>query len=441
MGAGRILVGKYLKTIFECAYLFLLVDQYEDGLWGKSITPKKKILFSSYEEVQIAEKRRQAKSISVTFFAVDGLYSFTKNLENPAIQRALNCFPNHKDNGSYGSFGELISAYPIPKYQIMTSCRHTATALLTYLLFQDRIDEDIIESVKFLIDHINKDGGWGVTADLENIDSDCLTTSYTVKLLTTIEKMGIKNFLPEIYLAKIDEVIASGLDWLRKNNEQNGGFWGFFNGGMKIQYSAVVLSTFPELKNYEKKLYEETLNLITSLQRENGGWTLSLREGRSELSSTIWVVSALVNSNRGKYTSVIESGIDFITKNISKWSYSKDLTAADWSILLKLAKYKNIYISHELDYEIQNLANIINKKVFDNADINFFQKKLSTRFQLVQEPILSILKKYHSDIQHRNFIIKMIDRTPRWVKYIITAIFLTILLGIISSYIYDLYFP
>lgn len=149
----------------------------------------------------------------------------------------------------------------------------------------------------------------------------------------------------------------------------------------------------------------------------------------------------MVNSNRDKYTSVIESGIDFITKNISKWSYSKDLTAADWSILLKLSKYKNIYISHELDYEIQNLANIINKKVFDNADINFFQKKLSTHFQLVQEPILSILKKYHSDIQHRNFIIKMIDRTPRWVKYIITAIFLTILLGIISSYIYNLYFP
>ena len=59
-----------------------------------------------------------------------------------------------------------------------------------------------------------------VKLELENIDSDCLTTSYTVKLLTNIEKMGIKNFLPEIYLAKIDEVIASGLDWLRKNNEQ-----------------------------------------------------------------------------------------------------------------------------------------------------------------------------------------------------------------------------
>ena len=404
-----------LENIFECAYLFLLIDQHEDGLWGKSITPEKKKLYSSFEEVQISGKRKKAESITVTFFAVDAIYAFTKNPKNPAIELALNRLPNHRDDGGYGSFGELISAFPIPKYQIMTSCRHTANALLIYLLFQDNVDEKITESVKFLIDHANKDGGWGVTADPEREDSDCLTTADVLQLLIEVKKRGIKDILLENYSSKLDHAIANGLKWLKRNNEQNGGFWVFYDEGMKVQYTAVVLATFCELKNLERELYEETLDRIASLQREDGGWPLS-KNGWSELSSTIWVINALVNSNMGKYTNRIERGIDFIITNISKWSYTKNLTAVDWAMLLKLSDYKNVHISHEADDKIQNLANTINNQVFKSGNINFVRKKLPTQFHILKEPILEIAETYCPNIVHRNIIEKWLDKTPRWQK-------------------------
>lgn len=415
-----------LKNLFECAYLLLLIDQYEDGLWGKSITAKTKELYSSVREGQ--------KSITATLFAVDAIFTFTKNPKNPAIERALNCLSDHRDDGgSYGSFGELISAYPIPKYQIMTSCRHTATAVLMYLLFKDKVDEKIVESVNFSIDHANKDGGWGITADPDKEDSDCLTTAHVLGLLTTVEKMGIKDILPENYTSKLDDAIANGLKWLKKNNEQNGGFWVFYEEGLKLQYSAVVLSIFYKLKIYEKELHEETLDRISSLQNDDGGWPLSL-EGRSELNSTIWVVNALVNSDSDEYRDQIDKGIDFITLNSSKWSYTKNLTAADWAMLLKLSDYKNICIPYESDDEVRNLANTVNNEVFKGGNINFVRKKLPIQFHILKEPILEILENYRPEIVYRNVIEKWIDRTPRWQKWLITAIMslIGIVLGILS---------
>lgn len=424
-----------LKNLFECAYLLLLIDQYEDGLWGKSITTEKKKLYSSFEEVQISEKRKRTESITVTFFVVDAIYTFTQNLKSPAIELALHCLPKHKDDGGYGSFGELISAYPISKYQIMTSCRHTATALLMYLLFQDNVDKKITKSVKFLIGHANKDGGWGVTADPEKEDSDCLTTAHMLALFTTAEKMGIKDILPENYSSKLDHAITDGLKWLKKNNEQNDGFWVFYDESMKLQYTAVVLTTFCELKNHDKELYEKIIDKMTSLQKEDGGWPLCV-DGRSELSSTIWIVNALVSSNRGKYTDRIESGIDFIIRNISKWSYTKNLTAADWAMLLKLSDYKNIHIPYELDDEIQNLANAINNKAFKSGNVNFVRKKLPMQYHTLKEPILGILENYCPDIIHRNIIEKWLDRTPSWQKWLITAIITLIglILGILPFF-------
>lgn len=276
-------------------------------------------------------------------------------------------------------------------------------------------------------------GGWGVTADPKKEDSDCLTTAYILKLLIAVEKMGIKDFLPKNYLSKFDKAIMKGLNWLEGNNKKNGGFWVFYDEGMNVQYSAVILAIFYELKNHKKELYERTLHRVASLQRDDDGWPLSL-DGRSELSSTIWVVNALSNSDGDNYIDQIEKGMDFIMSNISKWSYTKSLTAADWAMLLKLASYKNIHIFHELDDKIQNLANTINNKTFKGGDIDFVRKKLPKQFRILREPILGILENYRPDIVHRNVIEKWLDRTPRWQKWLITVIItlMSIVLGILS---------
>jgi len=338
--------GSELENLFECAYLLLLVDQHDEGLWGKSITTEDKALYASFAE---AHARKRAESITVTFFAVDAISTLTKNAQNSAIKRALDCLPDHRSDGGYGSFMELISAYPEPKYQILVSCRHTATALLTYLLFQESIDEKIVQSVRFLVDHFNKDGGWGVSADPEKYDSDCLSTAYITKVLTQVEKMGIKDFLSENYQSKLDSAITKGLNWLGAENKKNNGFWVFRDESMKLPISAAILAAFYELKNYKNEIYEETLDRIASLQNEgDGGWPLSPK-GRSELRPTIWVINALINSDEEKYIDRIEKGIDFITSNFSRQPYTRNLNAADWAMLLKLAHYKNINISPESD--------------------------------------------------------------------------------------------
>lgn len=390
--------GSELKNLFECTYLLLLVDQFDDGLWGKSITTEEKALYGSVDEGKSAKKLKRAESITVAFYAVDAIHTFTKNAQNSAIKRALDCLPNHECDGSYGSFAELVSAYPEPIYQILVSCRHTATALLTYLLFQDRIDEKVIQSVQFLIDHSNKDGGWGVSADPEKEDSDCLSTAYITKLLTKVEKMGIRDLLSESYRSKLDSASTEGLNWLETENNKNNGFWVFGHERMKLPISAAILSAFYELRNYKNELYEKTLDKIASLQDEDdGGWPLAPK-GRSELRSTIWVVNALINSDEDKYVDRIEKGVDFISSNFSKRSYTRDLNAADWATLLKLAHYKNIDISRKSDDKIQNLANAINDRTFKSGDIEFVRKKLPKRFHRAREQILGMLEKYRPDI-------------------------------------------
>jgi len=209
-----------LYDLFSSVYLLLLVDQYEDGLWGKSIGFIDRSLYSGPEEASVSLKRKRAESITVTFFAVDSIRAFTKDPNNQAITRALNCLQEHRCDGGYGSFSELITAYPKPVYKILVSCRHTATALLTYLLFQEGIDEKTLQSTRFLIDHSNKDGGWGISADSTKADSDCHSTAYVVKLLIKLRKMDVQNLLSTSYASRLDASITKGLDWLEQKTRK-----------------------------------------------------------------------------------------------------------------------------------------------------------------------------------------------------------------------------
>ena len=396
---------KKSKNLFDSVYLFLLIDQHEEGLWGKSLTPSLLKSFSRIEEAQTAEMQKRTKSISATFHAVDAIYTFTKDRRNPAIERTFDCLPDHREaTGSYGTFGNLVSAYPTPQYQILVNCRHTATALLTYFLFQEKIDEKIAESVRFLIDH-QKDGGWGVTADLKKEDSECLSTSYVVRLLILTREKGIKEFLSKSYSLRLDKAINNGLDWLKRHNAQHSGFWIFpkDNGDKNVQYSAAVLAIFPELRSYLRELYEETLGQIESIQQEDGGWPASV-EGTSEMKPTIYALNALVSSNKDDYTEQIEKGIDFIIQNIAEPSYTQDIHTVDWALLLKLVKYININIAHQSDYEIRNIANEIRTE-FDNGNTEFV-KKLPNCFHNIEQPLLNAFKNYHPDILHLTPLLK-----------------------------------
>lgn len=388
------------ENIFENAYLLLLIDQNDNGLWGKSITIKAKEIDSGPKEIEIFKENKRAESITVTLFAADAIYTYTKNSKNSAIERVLKCLPNYKDNGGYG-YKQVISGYLERTEEILINCRHTAAVNLIYLLFEDHIDEKITKSVKFLIDHARKDGGWGVSADFSKNDSECSSTAHVLQLLTIVKEKGIKGTLLENYSSELDSAITNGVDWLKTNNKQNHGFWIYKDlKDKKFEYSAEVLSRFYKLKNYEKELYEETLDKMAALQKdEDGGFPSSKKGDISDLGTTIWIVNALVNSDSDKYRDQIENGITYINKTNS---HMKNLTSEKWAMLLKLSNYKNIHISSELDDEIQNLAHTINDKVFKNRDMNVLPKILPKKFHISKEPIISIFDRYMPDILNRN---------------------------------------
>lgn len=389
-----------LENIFENAYLLLLIDQNDNGLWGKSITIKAKEIDSGPKEIEIFKENKRAESITVTLFAADAIYTYTKNSKNSAIERVLKCLPNYKDNGGYG-YKQVITQYLECNEEILINCRHTAAVNLIYLLFEDHIDEKIFKSVKFLIDHARKDGGWGVSADFSKNDSECSSTAHVLQLLTIVKEKSIKGTLLENYSSELDRAITNGVEWLKTNNKQNHGFWIYKDlKDKKFEYSAEVLSRFYKLKNYEKELYEETLDKMAALQKdEDGGFPSSKKGDISDLGTTIWIVNALVNSDSDKYRDQIEMGITYINQTNSRM---KNLTSEKWAMLLKLSNYKNIHISSELDEEIQNLANTINDKVFKNRDINVLPKILPKKFHISKEPIISILDRYRPDILNRN---------------------------------------
>lgn len=57
-----------LEDLFEGVYLLVLVDQYDEGLWGRLITPETKEPYVSPEETQTSKRQQRAESITVTFF-------------------------------------------------------------------------------------------------------------------------------------------------------------------------------------------------------------------------------------------------------------------------------------------------------------------------------------------------------------------------------------
>jgi prenyltransferase beta subunit len=419
--------GLALDDLAEFAYLYLLVDQWEDGLWGRSISPGQKVNVTSRSEVLATQELGRGESLSVTFFAVDSLCAYTGDTEHPAILSALDALPKHRmPDGSYGSYAMSSKSAFGARQEVLKSCRHTASALLLYDALDAANPAEYLKSIEFLVGHQKDDGGWGVSADVHEADSDCLSTAFVLQVLSEFEASTASPLYSMSGRARVEATIALGLDWLRQARENGDGFWLYGPRGREraLFYTAIVLASFHKLQELDPALHSKAMLKLLPYQNEDGGWPLR-PGGRTELNSTIWMLSALLASNSGGSEERICNCIRFLEQHVSEISYQRYLTDSDWAMLLKAAALRNCTITRERDESLRLSAKRIGCPPFVKKTLLRELSRLGEHKEMLVEPLIAMDASSRTTWRR---IALYWARQPRWIRCLIGTIG-TIVLG------------
>jgi len=355
-----------LAQIARCAYVFLLVDQWPDGLWGRSLTAIGKKEWSSRAEATAAEQLGKSVSLSVSYYAVDAICSYAGDSRHPAIQAAVAALKHHRrSSGAYGSYRLSIESQYGLEQQIHTSCRHTASALL--LLFAAGAFETvrIAESTRFLLAHQRATGGWGVEADPTAEDADCPSTAAVLQVLSLVQSCS--EVIGLIDGHKLEEAIRSGLEWLKRSRSHGSGLWPYSpanSRGRRVLYTSNILGVFSDLVQVNPAVHRAALDVLRDLQLPDGGWPEE-PGGQSRLSPTIVACNALMLADHQDDRDVVEHAISYITASLEHPSAARQLTTADWAFLLRVADHAGIRVGDAEADELLNVASGLRSKLGD----------------------------------------------------------------------------
>ena len=370
---------------------------------GKSISIDEQKPFASGAECKYLERTRMVQSITISYQAIEAILGYTHNLENQAVKRYILSLVNHRDKtGGYGAYGEIISAYHTASTRILSKARHTATALLSYLCSLQKEDLHkfshlIIPSVGFIVESANTDGGWGLPGE----DSDSASTLYVMQLLTYICHSEIAKMLTKEYSERIDQAILTGMKWLRVRNQEGGGYWHFINGISNFSDTAEVLTFFNNMSHYDDRLFSDSLERLSKLQRSSDGGFPNFLNGNSDLRATIWVTNALGFSHSKKFEKTLENSFDFVLQNITDPAHSTTLSSEHWALILRLSSCKGIQLTTHREYELSTLAEQVLNQVFEKGNLNFLEQGLPREFAYLRETIQKALKNCNPELESR----------------------------------------
>jgi len=209
--------------------------QRNSGLWLLRTTP-----FSTqdaYTSSGNLEDRRRGEeifgvqSITVTWSVFVALREIFGRLpDHPRLAAArTTIYQQRADEGGYGT----VTGWRT--HHILPTCRHTATALLTFLQFSDSFSPPLSyaqgrETIQWLLGSALKpDGGWPFArrADLEPGKAaeglEPLATACAIAALCEfLRHFSDKRELDRVFAEDIDKAIASGFARLAANNERGG---------------------------------------------------------------------------------------------------------------------------------------------------------------------------------------------------------------------------
>ena len=338
--------AKQYQEMFVAAYLLLLIDQFQNGLWGASLEGA---------EQYYGHDKGDLGSISVSTWCSFAISHFTgSDVETPIQEFRKYLLSRRSQEGAFGMRRSLGTPL-YPKEEIFEHTRHTATALNFFLRYDGYDDERVSKAFDYLLNNRTHKGLWTEYKPFNDKNVDPITVSNVIdtfeRMSQAIQQKLIKNEGDEKRLIKLDEAIAVGLNYLfldcRLRTSE--GFW-FHDerSALRIlyQHTIDVLSNVTlaciRLTKYLHELGEIIDRIISIAMRYSGGIPSSPESNLPSLDVTSRLV--LTAHHFSKFQHQIQTINNSLPKLCLKDRVMESGGANGWSTVLLLYDFPKVPI-------------------------------------------------------------------------------------------------
>jgi hypothetical protein len=236
------------REMFETIYLLLLLDQFQNGIWGASLEAAADYYGHSNDP----------GSISVSTFSCLAITRFTGSRTATAIQDYRNYLQRRQS--SRGAFGmkRESGTKKYPKSEILEHARHTATALSFFAFYDGYGHSSVTRALDYLINERTPEGLWVDFGPLYDDNVDPITVAFVINAFEQVRR----SILDEAsgaeensqIIAQIDSCITRGLDYIFTSPlRSREGFWHY------------KYSSDEEKKRVLRNLYQYTTDVLSAV--------------------------------------------------------------------------------------------------------------------------------------------------------------------------------
>jgi len=209
MPLGHPEVSRSYLPISKKLFAFLLLDQYQSGIWGASLH-KKEVLYGA---------RSDPGSITVSVgcaLAMGALSDIRRPLAMTKFREYL--VSRHSESGAFG-MRQVALARGVPHEEILEHTRHTATGALLFLHMDGPGHDYVVNACAYLLDGKNqtRSGYWAERGAGDDSRADPITVGSVVEMLESLRSRMQREMLSRhsrITRSDIEDAINRGLEYL-----------------------------------------------------------------------------------------------------------------------------------------------------------------------------------------------------------------------------------
>ena len=260
-----------LSMVFQLSAVLLLLEQFSDGGWGRTLWKASGSEFTkdvAPDEASLKTKR----AISVTSWAGQALFKATSmnDLRSQQLAREFISRHHHEKTGAFGYiYAEKISGpYLSGSSFFRGNPRHTATAI-KYLEVVEGLSRTVVDGVEYLIKYQHGQGGWGET---ETDEPNTLSTAYVIDVISKLSRtVGFSRLLSTRIENRLVPGLNRGLAWLAENFNSSERCWHYL-GQAKLAplYTVHVLAFAPDLAAAFPEVTNAAIESTISRMKDGG---------------------------------------------------------------------------------------------------------------------------------------------------------------------------
>ena len=353
------------QSVFELMYLFLLLDQFPNGIWGASLEKSVDLYGHAYDP----------GSISISTFSSFAITRFTGSRTALPIQAYRKYLQSRQSES--GAFGmkRQPGTTKYPKTEILEHARHTATGLSFFLLYDGYGHDRVYRALNYLLRTRTPEGLWVDLGASVNENTDPITVAFVIdaleQVLDAIQRKDPKDKTDERVLNQINDSISTGLNYIFNcplRTPEGFWFYKFSSPDDKerilqnlYQYTTDVISSAAiscqRLGRYLAEIDEIIQKLLSVAQRYGGGVPSSPDSHVPNLDTTARLISTCryfpkwQNDARSLYSS--------LPKLCSDQEVLKAGNASGWSSVLLLYGSPEAPFSGRNDERISRINKIV----------------------------------------------------------------------------------